>query len=70
MKVGHAVSNTKKSVNGVPPCSHRGNTQKFMHAKDATVEANKSFIMKANGTNVVVIAESALPLLNKLGLQR
>ena len=41
-----------------------------VYARNAIMESSKSFIMKDNDTNVVVIAFSALPLLHKLGLLR
>ena len=58
-------------MDGLTPCSHKeADTWMFMLARDATLEGSKSPILKADDTDVFVIAASALPLLHKLGLQR
>lgn len=46
MKGEYTVSNKKKSVDGMAPCSHE-DTWMFVHARDATVKCSKFLIMKA-----------------------
>ena len=42
----------------------------FVHARDATSQGSKSITIKANDTDVVVIAVSTMPSLQELGLQK
>lgn len=42
----------------------------FVHAKDAVMEGNKTLMIKANDTDVIVIAISTLPSLQELGLEK
>jgi len=42
----------------------------FVHARDATSQGSKSITIKANDTDVVVIAVSTMPSLHKLGLEK
>ena len=65
-----AISNKMMSLDAVVPCSHEeADTRIFVHARDATQDGCKSLIIKANDTNVVIIAVSVLPSLQQLGLQ-
>ncbi len=65
----HAITNTSKSLKDVSPCSHEeADTRIFVHARDATMDGNKSLIIKANDTDILVIAISVLPSLQELGL--
>ena len=65
-----AISNKRKSLDSVAPCCHEeADTRICVHARDATLEGSKSLIIKANDTDVVVIAVSVLPSLQKLGLE-
>ena len=51
-------------------CSHEeGDSRIFVHARDATLQCSKSIVIKANDTDVVVIAVATLPSLQDLGLQ-
>ena len=52
-----------------PYCHEEADTRIFVHARDAILGGTKSLIIKANDTNVVIIAVSVLPSLQKLGLQ-
>jgi len=64
-----AISNTRKPLNDVSPCSHEeADTRIFVHAKDATTDGSKSLIIKANDTDILVIAVSVLPSLQELGM--
>ena len=52
-------------------CSHEeADTRVFVHAMDATSQGSKSITIKANDTNVVVIAVSTMPSLQEVGLQK
>ena len=63
------ISNTVKSLDAVSPCSHEEADRRiFVHAKDATTNGSKCIIIKANDTDVLVIAISVLPSLQELGL--
>ena len=65
-----AISNSSKSLDSLTPCYHEeADTRIFVHARDATLEGSTSLIIKANDTDVVVIAVATLPYLQRLGLQ-
>lgn len=65
-----AISNKSKPLDALTPCCHEeADTRIFVHATDATLEGSKSLVIKANDTDVVVIAVSTLPSLQRLGLQ-
>ena len=67
----HAISNTRKSRDAVSPCCHEeADTRIFVHARDATTGRRKSIIIKANDTDVLVIAISVLPSLQEIGLEK
>ena len=67
----HAISNTRKSLDAVSPCCHEeADTRIFVHAMDATIDGRKSIIIKANDTDVLVIAISVLPSLQEIGLEK
>lgn len=69
-KGDNVISNRMKSLDALAPCSHEeADTRVFVHARDATLEGSKSIIIKANDTDVVVIAVSTLPFLQELGLE-
>ena len=66
-----AISNTRKSLDAVSPCTHEeADSRIFVHAKDATTDGSKSIIIKDNDTDVPVIAISVLPPLQELGLEK
>lgn len=66
-----AISNTRKSLDAVSPCCHEeADCRIFVHARDATTDGSKSIIIKANDTDVLVIAISVLPSLQELGLEK
>ncbi|KAJ8046460.1 hypothetical protein HOLleu_05134 [Holothuria leucospilota] len=53
------------------PCSHEeADTRIFLHARQAVDEGSKNIIVKANGTDVLVIAVSVLPTLQEIGLRQ
>lgn len=65
-----AVNNKKMPLDAVAPCCHEeADTRIFVHAKDAILGGSKSLIIKANDTDVVIIAVSLLPSLQQLGLK-
>ena len=60
-----------RSLDAVAPCSHEeADTRVFVHARDATSQGSKSITIKANDTDVVVIAVSTMPSLQELGLEK
>lgn len=64
------MSNKRKSLDGLAPCCHEeADARIFVHARDATLDGSKSLIVKANDTDVVIIAISVLPSLQQLGLE-
>lgn len=64
------VSNTLQSTDSLAPCTHEeADTRMFVHARDAVEKGNKSLVLKANDTDVVVIAVSVFSLLQELGLE-
>ena len=65
-----AISNKMMSLDAVVRCSHEeADIRIFVHARDATQDGCKSLIIKANDTDVEIIAVSVLPSLQQLGLQ-
>lgn len=64
-----AVSNHTISLDGVTLYNHE-DTKIFMHAKHAVAEGNKALMIKANDTDVLVIAVSVLPALKEFGLEK
>ena len=66
-----ALSTQVINLDHVAPCSHEeADTRIFVHAKHAVMEGNQTLMIKANDTDVVVIAISILPSLQELGLQK
>ena len=67
----NAICNKVRSLDAVAPCSHEeADTRVFVHARDATSQGSKSITIKANDTDVVVIAVSTMPSLQELGLEK
>ena len=65
-----AVSNHPMDTSGIAPCSHEeADTRMFVHARQAVEEGCQNVIVKANDTDVLVIAISVLPTLQGIGLQ-
>jgi len=59
------------TLDAVAPCSHEeADTRVFVHARDATPQGSKSITIKANNTDVVVIAVATMPSLQELGLEK
>lgn len=66
-----ALSKHVLSLDDISPCSHEeADTRMFVHARHAVKEGKKVLMIKANDTDVVVIAISTLPSLQELGLQK
>lgn len=55
----------------VAPCSHEeADARIFVHARHAAEQGSKVIMVKANETDVLVIAISVLPTLQQIGLQQ
>lgn len=69
---GHnAQSNRTMCLNNVSPCTHEeADTRIFVHAKDSVLNGNNVLMIKANDTDVVIIAVSCFPSLKELGLSK
>ncbi len=66
-----ALSTQVINLDNVAACSHEeADTRMFVHAKQAVMEGYQTLMIKANDTDVVVIAISILPSLQELGLQK
>ena len=67
-----AITNSiTKSLDAISPCSHEeADTRLFVHARDAVLNGSQSLIIKANDTDVLVIAIFVLSSLQNLGLQQ
>ncbi len=71
-KGADAISNHNHvNTAGIAPCSHEEvDTRIFLHAGHAAKEGMKTVIVKANDTDVLVIAISTFTHLQELGLQK
>ena len=69
---GSAVLSTHEaSLQGLEKCSHEeADTRIFLHAKYATEHGAKTITVKANDTDVLVVAVSAFSTLHNLGLEK
>ena len=66
-----AISNSTIDLAGVAPCSHEeADTRIFVHARHAAEAGSKVIMVKANDTDILVIAISVLQALQNLGLQQ
>ena len=58
----NVICNKMKSLDIIAPCSHEEvDTRIFVHVRDAVLEGRKSIIIKANDTDVIIIATSTPP---------
>ena len=66
-----ALSNhTHANISEISPCSHEeADTRIFLHIKDAVKGGFKTVMIKANDTDVLVIAVATFSQLQELGLQ-
>ncbi len=63
-------NDNQKSLEAVSPCPHEeADTRIFVHARDAAIEGSKALVIKANDTDIVVIAVSVLPQLQEIGVE-
>ena len=68
-KEEEAVRNYCIRVHDVAPCMHEeADTRIFVHVRHATEEDSKVITVKASDRDVLVIAVSVLPILQKIGL--
>ena len=52
-------NDNQKSLEAVSPCPHEEtDTRIFVHARDAAIEGSKALVIKANDTDIVIIAVS------------
>ena len=66
-----ALSNQMISLDHVAPCRpEEADMRIFVHARDAVTEGHKDLMIKANDTDILVIAISTLPSLQELGLEK
>ena len=69
-KEGCICNDNQKSLEAVSPCLHEEtDTRIFVHARDAAIEGSKALVIKANDTDIVVIAVSVLPQLQDIGVE-
>ena len=70
-KEGYVICNdNQKSLEAVSPCLHdEEDTRIFVHARDAAIEGSKALVIKANDTDIVVIAVSVLPQLQEISTE-
>ena len=65
------VHNDPINTEGLMPCNHEeADTRIFVHVKHAVVEGITSVMIKANDTDVLVIAVSVFSSLRRLGLKK
>jgi len=70
-KEADAMANQQVLLSDVTPCTHEeADTRIFVHVKSAVLQGNHSVIIKANDTDVVVIAIHAMKLLKEMGLEK
>ena len=66
-----AVCNQATDLEGMIPCNHEeADSRLFLHAIHAVAEGHTSLIIKANDTDVLVIAISAYQILAEIGLEK
>ena len=70
-KEGCVICNdNQKSLEAVSPCLHEeAETRIYVHARDAAIEGSKALVIKANDTDIAVIAVSVLPQLQEIGVE-
>ena len=67
-KEGCVICNdNQKTLDAVSPCLYE-DTRIFLHARDAVIEGSKDIDIKANDTDIIVIAVCALPQLHEFGV--
>lgn len=63
------LSTNEIPLEGLDKCSHEeADSRIFVHAKYAVLQGSKTVMVKANDTDIVVIAISTFPILQSLGL--
>lgn len=65
------LSTSETNLDSLDKCSHEeADSRIFVHARHATADGSKSITIKANDTDILVIALSIFPSLQDLGLQQ
>ena len=65
------LCNLQFNVEGLMPCNHEeADTRIFLHVRHAVAGGHKQVIIKANDTDVLVIAVSMFPMLCELGIEK
>ncbi len=63
-------NDNQKSLEAASPCLHEEtDTRIFVHARDAAIEGSKALVIKANDTDIVVIAVSVVPQMQEIGVE-
>ena len=63
-------NDNQKSLEAASPCLHEeADTRISVHARNAAIEGSKALVFKAKDTDIVVIAVSVLPQLQKIGVE-
>lgn len=66
-----ALVNQQMVLDDISPCSHEeADTRIFVHAKSAVLQGSKSLMIKANDTDIVVLAVSVMMPLKEMGLDQ
>ena len=64
-----AVCTQSISVSEISPCNHEeADTRIFVHAKHAAEQGSKVIMIKANDTDILVLAINVLPALQEIGV--
>jgi hypothetical protein len=67
----NALTNQPMSLDDLSPCNHEeADSRIFVHARDVVKKGSTSIMIKANDTDVVVIAVSVMLLLMESGLEQ
>ena len=70
-RVEQADSNHNISFEGLAPCNHEeAGTRMFVHARHAVSHGHRMVMLKANDTDVLVIAITVFPVLKDQGLEK
>ena len=70
-KEGCLICNdNQKALEAVSPCLHEeADTRIFVYDRDAAIEGSKALVIKANDTDIVVIAVPVVPPLQEIGVE-
>ena len=67
----NVVCNLRVDLNNLAPCNHEeADTRIFVHVRHSVEKGNKVVLVKANDTDILVIAISVFSSLREIGLQK